>query len=311
MRAIEIGSGYTSQTPAARTRGRVLRGAASANRRVVFGEDGFDRGTRGGSEYTDYNRRGEYTTAGIRILPDRYYEDPVIAQTRVLYRGGSIAYLDLLEEAVRSGEVTLDEAESIMHNVSAAEKALIFDRAAPLYPWSTTLYSNDGQYVLHTVDGSVTGKSEAFYEDPNARKVTAQYLAEQLASGVRPAELDGDASFLARIDDELYAKALKMGEIKRKFETADRAFAVRQLPKEQYLEDVHLILLYFLGRDDGLRGAAHLRRLTASPEFGRKALLGTLSAPPETVYRRPVKVEPLPVADRPRSDRTRRRLTPA
>lgn len=312
MRAVEIGSGYVPHS-AARTSSRILRGIGAGKRTAARStEDMFERGEAGiGTEYTDYDRKGNYTTEGIRILPDRYYEDSTLSTAKVFYKGGSVTYLDLLEEAVQTGAIALDETKSVMDNLARAEEALIYSKAKPLYPWSTTLYSEDGQYKLRVENGRVTGMTASFYES-GGKKITAQYLAEQLASGVRPADLDGDWSFLAHLDNELYTKACRIGEIKRQFEDADRAFAKQLTPKDQYTEDIHLYLLYFLGRDDGLRGAAILRRLIADPEFGRMALEGRIEAPaPATTYRRPVNVEPLPVKEDPWANRTRRRVTPA
>lgn len=307
MRAAEIGQGYTARPTAARTRARILKGTSSRYQQVREGVDAFEHSVGSANEYTDYDRRGRYTTEGIRILPDRYYDDPTMTQAKVFYKGGSVTYIELLEEAVQSGEVVLDERKNIMHNFEAAHAALIDAKAKPLYPWSTRLYSEDGQYIFRVENGKITGSSVAFYTDEKGRKITAQYLAEQLASGVLPADLDGDWSFLAHLDNELYTKALRIGEIKRKFEATDQAFATRQLSKEDYLEDVHLILLYFLGRDDGLRGAAYLRRLVSKPDFGKMVLEGTVKAPEES-FRRPVTVAPIPVPAGRHSARTRRKL---
>lgn len=249
--------------------------------------DTFSHVDEAESEYTDYNMRGRYISDGTRILPRRYYQSKL--EGEVCYNGDVLTDIAFLEGAVRSGEIALDESRSVEENLRRAQKLLIEGRAVPLYPWSTTLYSEDLQLRFLVVDGEISDAVRAFYYSGDGRKITAIYLAEQLAFGLRPEALDGDYEFLERTDAELCAKAFMLGKAARIFRGTDDAYRQQTISENQYLEDIHLYLIYYLGRDEGHKSAAQLRDILADPQFAKKALKGQLqAAAPSAVYRRPM-----------------------
>lgn len=257
------------------------------------------------SEYTDYNMRGRYVSEGTRILPRRYYDSRLRGE--VCYRGDVLTDIQFLENVVRSGQIALDETKSVPENLRRAEKLLIEGRAMPLYPWSTTLYSEDLQLRFLVTDGEISDSVRAFYISGDGRKITAIYLAEQLAFGIRPDALDGAYEFLERTDAELCAKAFLLGKAARIFRGTDAAYRQQTISERQYLDDIRLFLIYFLGRDEGLKSAAQLRDLLADSQFAKKALKGQLTAAaPSAVYRRPMTKAGIEAALR---DAARRRYT--
>ena len=188
-----------------------------------------------------YDAEGE---KGGRILPDRYYGKEIAG--KVFYKGGSATYQELLEEAVTTGQYVLDESKSMWDNIGQAERILIYDKAAPLVPWSNSVYSEDGQYKLRIEGGEVTGMTAAFYYDESGRKITAQYLAEQLASGILPSELDGDWSFLAHFDPQLYQDSLEVGNavraIREGVDNAPQDAAGRRILEDDFFPSLILLL---------------------------------------------------------------------
>ena len=287
MRTDGIRSGYPAGAGRTRSGKSGRRSGALRQDAAAYGLDGFSHADEQLSLYTDYDAHGRYKTEGARVLPNRYYTGEVGGS--VCYKGGTVSYLALLEEAVFTGAVTLDETLDVWANVRRAEKELIESRAKPLYAWSSTLYSEDGQYRYRVEDGEITGTTRAFYVDGEGRRITVQYLAEQLASGVLPSDLDGELSFLAKVDGELYDKARMLGTAARKFREADALYRDGKLEHAQYRDDIHIFLLYFLGRDEGIRSATQLRVMLTDPEFGKKALEGKLrQSAPSAVHRRPI-----------------------
>lgn len=254
---------------------------------IGYAGDSFAHVNEQDIEYTDYNRRGRYVSDGTRTLPRRYYDGSLRAD--VYYDDKTLTQLEFLELAVLRSGFVLDERRTVLENEQAAEKKLIFDTAKPLYPWSTTLYSQDAQLRFETSSGSVTGWLRAFYMTADGRKMTVRYLAEQLAFGIPPDKLDGDYGFLRDLDAELCAKATMLGNAARRFRGIDAAYQAETITEDQYLEDIRLYVIYYLGYNEGHKSAQQLRDILADTQFAKKALNGMLrAAAPSAVYRRPL-----------------------
>ena len=78
-----------------------------------------------------------------KILPEEYYVQ--LSGPHIGYQGSMVSYAELVEEAVSTGQMRLDESQSIWSNLERAEQILIWDKVKPLFPWSTTSYTEDGQ----------------------------------------------------------------------------------------------------------------------------------------------------------------------
>ena len=124
----------------------------------------------------------------------------------------------------------------------------------------------------------MTGARRAFYYDADGRKITAQYLAEQLASGVHPTELDGDYSFLHDVDPELYFKALEIGSARNRMQEALDDFKLGKIPEKKLEEEIGPLVLLLFGRAGTKLTRAQLRRILSAEDFGHNMLqtLGTL-----------------------------------
>lgn len=225
---------------------------------------------------TMYRSDGTPDQAEARILPERYYAQ--LSGPRIGYKGSMVSYAELLEEAVSTGQMTLDESQSVYSNFERAEQLLIWDKAAPLFPWSSTSYTEDGQYVCRVENGRVTGAHIAYYYDQNGRKVTARDIAEQLASGMLPTEVDGDYEFLWSTDPELYFKSLEIGSARRQAEDAFSQFDQNQLPEKELREEIEPWLILLFGRDGIRLSLAEIRERLEAEDFGSRILdtLGTL-----------------------------------
>lgn len=312
MRANEIRSGYAPNQPSAgrtaRTGGRRMTGRRLGSDWLTE-DDRFQRGEEEGSAFTDYDRSGRYSRAGIRILPDRYY-DGALSGT-VAYKGTEVPHVEILEEAVQKGLVKLNERRSVWDNAARAERVLILDRAKPLYAWSTTLYSEDGSYIYHAKGGRILDSAAAFFEDAAGNTVHTKDLAEAVASGTRAAYTEADLAFLRERDPELFEKASMIAKAKRIFDKANAMYMKGQMEEETFLESIRIPLLYFLGQDTGHAGANRLRILSADRQFGKKALEGTLMQQ-KPAYRRSLAVPDAP-PEAPKDEkktRTRRRILP-
>lgn len=224
---------------------------------------------------TMYARNGQPEGASGRVLPDRYYEQ--LSAPKIGYKGTMVSYAELLEEAVTSGAVVLDEEKSVWDNLQCAENALIWDKAKPLYPWSGSLYTEDGQYKLRIEGGQVTGSRLAWYLDDKGRKITVRQLAEQLAGGALPTELDGDYRFLHDIDPDLYFRCLEIGSAKRQAENAIDQFEQGRISQQQLDDDLGPLVLLLFGKSGSRLSLRQLKEIFADSQSGAHILqtLGT------------------------------------
>ena len=96
------------------------------------------------------------------ILPERYNS---WKSCYIYYQGKRISEYDLIQTAVETGAITLDESETVGWNMENASEALLYSKATPLYDWSTTLYSEDRKYVFRVENGQITGMTATGYSD--------------------------------------------------------------------------------------------------------------------------------------------------
>ena len=185
-------------------------------------------------------------TGTERILPERYYKK--ILGGYLYYQGERISRLELLEKAVSTGQMELDETQTIAYNYLNAEKAMLFAKAKPLFEWSTSLYSEDGMYKYRVEGGVITGAMRAYYEE-NGKKIFMQDIAKQLASGIAPKDVDGDVSWLMWNDPELYRAAVDIGVAKRGYDQSTQLYKQGHLTSGQYLHDLYPMFLLLFGKD--------------------------------------------------------------
>ncbi|MBR1740466.1 MAG: hypothetical protein IJ733_01095 [Lachnospiraceae bacterium] len=184
-------------------------------------------------------------TGTERILPERYYKK--ILGGYLYYQGERISRLELLEKAVSTGQMELDETQTIAYNYLNAEKAMLFAKAKPLFEWSTSLYSEDGMYKYRVEGGVITGAMRAYYEE-NGKKIFMQDIAKQLASGIAPKDVDGDVSWLMWNDPELYRAAVDIGVAKRGYYQSTQLYKQGHLTSGQYLHDLYPMFLLLFGK---------------------------------------------------------------
>lgn len=185
-------------------------------------------------------------TGTERILPERYYKK--ILGGYLYYQGERISRLELLEKAVSTGQMELDETQTIAYNYLNAEKAMLFAKAKPLFEWSTSLYSEDGMYKYRVEGGAITGAMRTYYEE-NGKKIFMQDIAKQLASGIAPKDVDGDVSWLMWNDPELYRAAVDIGVAKRGYDQSTQLYKQGHLTSGQYLHDLYPMFLLLFGKD--------------------------------------------------------------
>lgn len=274
---------YSAETPASVTEPHVTQLPGDDHPQTDTGMDSFVHTSvpADEAEYagTTYAKDGRPDGPEPRILPDRYYEQ--LSTPHVGYKGTMVSYAELLEEAVRTGVVELDENASVFANFERAENALIWSKGRPLYPWSTSIYTEDGQYKLRIENGQVTGARLAYYTDANGRKITTQYLAEQLANGVLPVDLDGSYTFLHDVDPDLYFKALEIGSAKRQCQSALDQFDQGNITRTQLDDEIGPWILLLFGKDGTSLSLARLKEIFSDDAFGSHILqsLGTADYP--------------------------------
>lgn len=226
-----IDSVIFSNATKTQSRHKESSGAQSSSRSA----DTFEHSTSTSSPFTDYTATGAYAQETKSILPDRYYDG--VGRGKVFYKGGSVTYIELLEEAVQSGEVVLDETKSVWHNVHAAEKALIDDKARTLFPWSKALYSEDGQYKFRVEGGVITGATATF-TTYNGKRISIFDIAKQIADGKPISEIEGDTGFLMRLDPELYDAANALGNAKRVYAQQTEWYQNGEITEKRYISEL-------------------------------------------------------------------------
>ncbi|MCI8747143.1 MAG: hypothetical protein HFH67_04660 [Lachnospiraceae bacterium] len=180
----------------------------------------------------------------LNILPERYKESSLSG--KVYYQGKLITYYELIQTAVETGAISLDESETVGWNMLNAENSLVDSKATPLYDWSTTLYSEDRMYVYRVENGKITGARSTMFSDGT----TLQDFANEIASGTPLSELDRyKLHDLMLYDMELYDAAVNIGTAKREYDTFIDMYHNGQLTEKHFKHDCYPLLLLLFGKD--------------------------------------------------------------
>lgn len=191
-------------------------------------------------------------------LPETYNS---LKQVYIYYKGERISEYDLIQEAVSNGAITLKTNETPGWNSLAAWNALIQKKAAPLYDWSTTLYSEDGMYVMRRgKNGEIDGYSLAV--SPNGTHV--REIAAKIAGGVKLCDMDAvDLAFLRQVDPELCAAATEIGTAVRGFHQLSDMARSGELTPDQFAHDCRAVYILLFGDPRHLSDADLVQTLEA------------------------------------------------
>jgi hypothetical protein len=177
------------------------------------------------------------------ILPERYNG---WKSCYIYYQGNLITEYELVQKAVETGAITLDESKTVGWNMDNAYDALIASKATPLYDWSTTLYSEDRMYVFRVENGEITGARRTKFSDGT----TFQDFANEIASGTPLSEVDHYKQLdLMLYDKELYDAAVNIGRAKNGYDTYTDMYHKGQLTEKQFKQDCYPLLLLLFGEN--------------------------------------------------------------
>ena len=190
------------------------------------------------------------------ILPERYNS---WKSCYTYYQGKRISQYELIQTAVETGAITLDESETVGWNMSNAYDALLYSKATPLYDWSTTLYSEDRKYVYRVENGQITGARATWYSDGT----TFQDTADAIASGTPLSEMDlYKLHDLMLYDRELYDAAVNIGRAKSEYDTFTNMYQNGQLTEQQFKHDCYPLLLLLFGKDADINNKSQFLQLS-------------------------------------------------
>lgn len=230
-----------------------------------------DTNSEGSSDVSTYNKKGVITKKDFQlkdstILPNRY--NTKLLAGGIYYKGEKISQMELIEKAVESGSIELDEDASIWENYNNAWKTMIEDKAKPLYDWSTALYSEDGMYKFRVEDGEITG----IMSTKNTSGVSLQEMAIELANGKSPSDIP-DISWLSWNDRELFDAATKIGEAKNMFLEATDDYTSHQSTYQEYMDELEpLFFIMFGDYSDQTTRFLKLNEIYSQDNFGANEL---------------------------------------
>ena len=201
------------------------------------------------------------------ILPDRYND---LKSCYIYYQGKRISEYELIQIAVETENITLDEAQPRGWNISKVYDALMYSKATPLYDWSTTLYSEDRMYVYRVENGRITGATATWYSDGT----TFQDTADAIASGTPLSEMDRyKLHDLILYDMELYDAAVNIGTAKSRYDTFTNMYQNGQLTEKQFKHDCYPLLLLLFGKDADTNSKNQFSQLSGFFEQDRDEFL--------------------------------------
>jgi len=228
------------------------------------------------SHYVTYTPNGiingddapKHESKQSNILPERYKENALCG--KVYYQGKLITYYELIQTAVETGAISLDESETVGWNMRNAEDALIDSKATPLYDWSTTLYSEDRMYVYRVENGKITGARSTLYSDGT----TLQDVADAIANGTQLSDIDRyKLHDLMLYDRELYDAAVNIGRAKSEYDTFTNMHQNGQLTEKQFKHDCYPLLLLLFGKDADTNNKNRFSQLSGFFEQDRDEFL--------------------------------------
>ena len=201
------------------------------------------------------------------VLPERYNSSK---SCYIYYQGNRISEYELIQTAVETGAITLDESETVGWNMSNAYDALLYSKATPLYDWSTTLYSEDRKYVFRVENGQITGRTATWYSDGT----TLQDTADEIASGTPLSEMDRyKLHDLMLYDRELYDAAVNIGRAKSEYDTFTNMYQNGQLTEKQFKHDCYPLLLLLFGKNADINNKNQFLQLSDFFEQDREDFL--------------------------------------
>lgn len=201
------------------------------------------------------------------ILPERYNGGK---SCYIYYQGNRISEYELIQTAVETGAITLDESQPIGWNISNAYEALMYSKATPLYDWSTTLYSEDRKYVYRVENGQITGARATWYSDGT----TFQDVADAIANGTPLSEMDRYRLHdLMLYDMELYDVAVNIGRAKSEYDTFTNMYQSGQLTEQQFKHDCYPLLLLLFGKNADTNNKNQFLQLSSFFEQNRDEFL--------------------------------------
>ena len=201
------------------------------------------------------------------ILPERYNGSK---SCYIYYQGKRISEYELIQKAVETGTITLDESKPLGWNTSNVYDALMYSKATPLYDWSTTLYSEDRKYVYRVENGQITGATATWYSDGT----TLQDVADAIASGTQLSDIDRyKLHDLMLYDRELYDASVNIGIAKREYDTFTNMYQDGQLTEMQFKHDCYPLLLLLFGKDADTNNKNQFLKLSGFFEQDRDKFL--------------------------------------
>lgn len=201
------------------------------------------------------------------ILPERYNS---WKSCYTYYQGDRISQYELIQTAVETGAITLEESKLMGWNMANVYDALLYSKATPLYDWSTTLYSEDRMYVYRVENGQVTGARKTCYSDGT----TFQDVADAIASGTQLSDIDRyKLHDLMLYDRELYDVAVNIGTAKRRYDTFTNMYQNGQLTEKQFKHDCYPLLLLLFGKDADINNKNQFLQLSSFFEQDRDEFL--------------------------------------
>lgn len=190
------------------------------------------------------------------ILPERYNG---WKSCYIYYQGNLISEYELVQKAVETGAITLDESKTVGWNMDNAHEALEYSKATPLYDWSTTLYSEDRMYVYRVENGKITSARRTMFSDGT----TFQDFANTIASGTPLSEVDHYKQLdLMLYDMELYDAAVNIGRANREYDTYTDMYENGQLTEKQFKHECYPLFLLLFGEDADINNDSQFSQLS-------------------------------------------------
>ena len=128
----------------------------------------------------------------------------------VYYHGKNISEYELVQTAVAAGKLTLESDDTNAHNIARkAFDVLVKEQAAPKYPWSDTLYSEDGKYTFSKQEN---GRYKMYLIEDEEMEVSLEDIANWIMSGTPNRNIETRyLYYLKKADPDLYETAQKIG----------------------------------------------------------------------------------------------------
>lgn len=194
--------------------------------------------------YSDEIKNHKKTTT-TGILPESY--DCLKNSGFLYYQGKLVSQYELVEEAVKTKAINLDEQKNALAAFRAAEKALILDKASPKYKWSNTLYSEDGMYVIKVNEkGERVGMTSALIDGVHIKDVAARIASGELNKNIETIYLN----YLNDVDPELYEAATNIGREVRGFTIMFDLYEEGSISEKQFQYTCTLLNYLFPLSDD-------------------------------------------------------------